>query len=134
MKVLIDSDVCLDLLTARKPHYNHAKILFSRIEDGQIEAVVSAESYSNMFYILTKFYTSEKVLPKFKILRSLTSVGTLSGRIVDQALNSGWKDFEDALQYFCAKTAGCDAIITRNTDDYGQSSLPVFTSYGYLNQ
>jgi hypothetical protein len=53
--------------------------------------------------------------------------------IVVQALNSGFKDFEDALQNFAAiKSGNIDVIITRNVKDYTKSKIGVLTPEGYL--
>jgi len=48
----------------------------------------------------------------------LVSVSTVDEEIVDLALNSGWSDFEDALQYYSALNSGCGVLITRNLSDY----------------
>lgn len=133
-KILIDSDICLDFITARKPHYKSAQKLFWTVENKELKAFVSPESFSNMFYVLREYHTSQKIINQLKNLRSLVSVTVLSSIIIDLALDSGWKDFEDAIQYHSALESECDAIITRNTSDFKKSEIPVFTAYGYLNK
>ena len=53
--------------------------------------------------------------------------------IIIQALNSGFNDFEDALQNFAAIKSGfIDAIITRNVKDYFKSDIGILTPEGYI--
>ena len=52
--------------------------------------------------------------------------------VVEQALSSGFTDFEDAMQYFSAKKWGADIIITRNKKDFQKSQLPVYEPMEYL--
>lgn len=133
-KILIDSNVCLDFITGRKPHHNYAQKLFWTVEDRKLKAFVSPESFSNMFYVLRKFHPAKKIISHLKNLRSLVSVSVFSPTVIDSALDSNWNDFEDAIQYYCAVESECNAIVTRNTSDFKESEIPVFTAYGYLNK
>jgi|AntRauTorcE11897_2_1112592.scaffolds.fasta_scaffold57119_1 predicted nucleic acid-binding protein len=134
MKALIDSDVCLDFITGRKPHFNTSTKLFNEIYESELTAVASPDSFLTMFYILRQQYDAKKVIPKLKALRSLCSVLPLTEKHIDLALDSGWDDFEDAMQLFCARAANCNAIITRNVKDFSKSSLPVFTPFDFLDR
>lgn len=131
-KILIDSDVCLDSITARHPWAEEADRLLQAVEDKEVAGVVSAESFSNMFYILRKFSSGPRAIDQLKKLRSIVEVGTLNTATVDRALSSGWTDFEDALQWYCAEEANCDLIITRNTPDYSEADLPTMTPAEFL--
>jgi predicted nucleic acid-binding protein len=133
-KILIDSDVCLDFLTGRKPHHNYAQKLFWNIENSELSAFVSPESFSNMFYVLRKFYSPQKIISHLKNLRSFVTIAVFSPKVIDSALDSGWNDFEDAIQYYSALESECNAIITRNTSDFKKSEIPVYTAYNYLNK
>ncbi len=134
MKILIDSDVCIDFLTGRSPHFMYAQKLFWKAENNQLDAVVSPESFSNIFYVLRKFYTSEHIIKKLNGMRSLVEVANLNGSVIDQALNAGWSDFEDAIQHFYAIDSSCEAIITRNVRDFKKAKLQVFTPFELIEQ
>lgn len=134
MKLLIDSDACLDFLTGRMPHYIHAKRLFGEMEAGSWEGLVSPHSFSNMFYILNQEHPVEKVISKLKMLEKIITIATLSGPEINSALGSGWNDFEDAIQYYCARENGCETIITRNWKDFTHSRLPVLSPQEFLAQ
>ena len=51
-----------------------------------------------------------------------------------EALNSKFKDKEDALQYYTALYHGADYFITRNTKDYKHKTiaLPVFSPQEFM--
>jgi len=134
MKVLIDSDVCIDFLTGRAPHFTYAQKLFWKAEEKLLDAVVSPESFSNIFYLLRKFYNVELIVTKLSEMRSLVEVEDLRGSAIDQALLAGWSDFEDAIQHFYAIDSSCEAIITRNARDYKKAKLQVFTPFEFIEQ
>lgn len=131
-KILVDSDVCLDSITARYPFSVEADQLLQAVEDGLIVGVVSAESFSNMFYILRKLSSSAEAIEQLKNLRSIVQIGHLKPSTIDNALDAGWTDFEDALQNFSAVESNCDAIVTRNKSDYKQSTIRVLTPFEVL--
>ena len=62
----------------------------------------------------------------------LVNVVAVDDAIVEQALHAGFTDFEDALQYFCALSARCSGLITRNVRHYRKSSIRVVTAEGYF--
>lgn len=133
-KILIDSDVCLDLITVRYPFFQEANRLFSLVENGNFEGVISADSFSNIYYILRKFSNSSKAREQIKNLRKITNVGEIRTSSIDSALASEWNDFEDAIQHACAVENECDAIISRNKQDYKKAELPVLTAMEFLQK
>ena len=134
MKILIDGDVCIDFLTGRAPYFTYAQKLFWRAENNQLDAVVSPESFSNIFYVLRKFHTAEHITTKLREMRSLVEVTDLRGSVINQALDAGWNDFEDAIQYFYAIDSSCEAIVTRNARDYKKAKLKVYTPFEFIEQ
>lgn len=134
MKILIDSDVCLDSITDRYPFSQDATRLLQLAEDNKVDAILSAESFSNMFYILRKLSSSKDAIVLLKKLRSIVNVGQVTQSVIDEALDSGWNDFEDAIQYNCAVIENCDFIISRNLPDFKQATLPVFTPPDFLKK
>ena len=130
--VFIDTDVCLDVLTERQPFYQAAAQLFSLVDRKKIIAGVSSLSFSNIHYILRQEHSaaeSRRILSRFK---SLVEVLAVDDKIVELALQSTFKDFEDALQYFTAIEYSSGIIITRNLKDYKQAAIPVMTAESFL--
>jgi hypothetical protein len=88
---------------------------------------------SNVYYLLRQTSTHEKVIEKLKQLITITEVLTTDKEVILKALNSNFKDFEDALQNYSAELNGLiDVIITRNVKDFKNSSLGVMTPDNYL--
>ena len=70
-KVFVDTDVCLDLLSGRKPFNKTAEVLFSLADSGIIKIYVSSLSFANIDYVLRSQYSttnSRQILAKFKTL------------------------------------------------------------------
>lgn len=132
-KVLIDSDVILDSLFDREPFADFATEIFSFCESGKIQGFLTPLIYSNVYYLLRKVATHEKVIDKLKQLLSITDVLSMNKEVVQNALNSQFKDFEDSLQNSSAELNGqIDIILTRNLKAYKKSNIAIFTPETYL--
>ncbi len=132
--VFVDTDIVLDLLGNRKPFYRHAAELFTIADRSEITIFVSSLSFSNLNYILSKQYSANqarKILMKFK---TLVTVLSASDKVVELALLSDFKDFEDALQYFTALENGVTLLLTRNLKDYKTAGIPIMTAEQYLKK
>ena len=132
-KVLIDTDVILDFFFDRQPHSINAAIIFSLCERKLIEGYVTPVIISNTYYLLRRTAKHEKVVEKLKQLFTITIVLKMDGYVVESALNSDFKDFEDALQNYSAINNGeIEVIITRNVKDFKKSEIGVLTPESYV--
>ena len=132
-KVLIDTDVILDLFFDRKPFSDDSAKILSLCENGKIKGFVTSIMISNIYYLLRKTAKNEKVIEKLKMLLKIIDIITTDKKAVENALNSEFKDFEDALQNFSAQnTNEIKVIITRNTKDYKTSKLSIMNPETYL--
>jgi predicted nucleic acid-binding protein len=130
--LLVDTNIIIDLLSKREPFYNFAAILFSLADKKLVKLNLSSLSFANTHYILTREIPeneTREVLRKFKIL---VNVLALDDKIIDLSLNSNFKDFEDAIQYYSAIENNLDGIITRNRKDFRKSKIPVLTPEEYI--
>lgn len=133
-KVFVDTDIILDLLGAREPFYKSAAILFSKADNNKVKIYVSSLSFANLNYILSKQYSANqarKILLKFKALVNVLSV---SDKIIDLALSSDFKDFEDGTQYFTAIENNIDIFLTRNLKNFKNAKVSVMTAEQYLKR
>jgi predicted nucleic acid-binding protein len=131
-KLFIDTDIILDLLTAREPFYEYAATLFSLADNGKVSLHFSSLSFSNLNYMLSKQYSAaqaRKLLSKFK---TIVKVLAVDEKITELALSSDFKDFEDALQYYTAIANNIKMLVTRNLKDYKHADIPVMTAEQYL--
>jgi predicted nucleic acid-binding protein len=133
IKVLIDTDVILDFFFDRKPFSDEASVILSLCEQGEIQGFVTPVLISNVYYLLRKTATHEKVIANLKKLLSIIEICNIDKGVVLQALQSEFNNFEVALQNFSARNqAEIKLIITRNTKDYKTSLLSILTPNAYL--
>lgn len=131
-KVFVDTDVCIDLLSGRKPFNKTAEILFSLADNKKVKIYVSSLSFSNIDYILRSKYSSthsRQLIGKFK---TLVSVLAVDSKTIDLAIASDFNDFEDAIQHSCAIENNLTTIITRNVKDYKKASITVLTPETFI--
>ncbi len=131
-KLFLDTNVILDLLGEREPYYDSIAKLASLADEEVLVLVVSPLSFATLNYFISKFESAQMAREKLRKFKIICEVCNLNEHIIEKGLNSDFKDFEDALQYFSAVDSGCDIIITRNGKDFKKSLLPVFTAEEYL--
>jgi predicted nucleic acid-binding protein len=131
-RLFVDSDIILDLLLKRQPFFPPTVRLFLLVQDGDVKGYTSPLVFSNLAYVLRKHISPEEVRPALSKLRALLRVIPIDDKILDMALASSFKDFEDAIQYHAALAFGVDAILTRNKKDYKTSTLPIFSAKEYV--
>lgn len=131
--IFSDTDIILDLITGRIPFSEEASILFSLIEKHKIISHTSSLTFSNVYYVLRKYASHQKVISRLKELADLLEILTVDERIINKALQSDFKDFEDAIQYCTAQSnPQIRVFITRNIKDYRKAELPVMTPGTFL--
>lgn len=131
--ILIDTDVILDFLFDRKPFSDDSAKLLSLCEKGEIKGFVTAIMLRNIYYLLRKSAKHEKVIESLKSLLLILDISVTNRQAVQNALDSDFKDFEDALQNFSAQMEkDITIIVTRNIKDYKTSSLSIMTPETYL--
>lgn len=131
-RVFIDTDVCIDLLSGRKPFNKAAEIIFSMAESKKIRLFVSALSFSNIDYVLRSQYSGEYSRQIIGTFKTLVQVLPVDSKTIDLAIASNFNDFEDAIQYNCAIENNLTVLITRNVKDYKKATISVLTPESYL--
>jgi len=133
MKVLIDSDVILDLLIDRKPFSKESLDILSWCEKGRITGYWTPVIISNVYYILSKYASEKMARSTITELNEILEVVSINKSVINLALESKFKDFEDALQNYSAElNLEIEAIITRNENDYKLSKLSVFSPTDFI--
>jgi predicted nucleic acid-binding protein len=130
--LFLDTNIILDLLANRMPFYTEAAKLFSLADKKKLKLSISSLCLADAHYILSRQNPEmevRNVLRKFKVL---VNVLPLDDKITDLALNSEFRDFEDAIQYYTAIENDQDLIITRNQQDFKESKLPVMTAGEFI--
>ncbi len=126
--IFVDTNVLIDFLVDRQPFSESATYLLNQALKGKLKLYVSADSMSNIYYILKRFNTHYSTIKQLKEMETLIEIVDVTKRIIKLALDSEFKDFEDAIQYYCAVSNDkIDAIASRNTKDFKLSKLPVLS-------
>ena len=132
-KVLIDTDVILDFFFDRKPFAKYATEILNLCEENKLSGFTTPVIISNVYYLLRKTAKHDIIVEKIKQLLSIIEIIKMDKNAVFNALNSDFKDFEDALQNFSAIENGeIKIILTRNIKDFKKSELAIFTPETYL--
>jgi predicted nucleic acid-binding protein len=131
--IFIDTDVIIDFLIDREPHSREAAIIFTLIEQKKLKGYVSSLTFSNLYYVLRKIESHNKVIAKLDSISRLLTILKVDQQTIKYAIASGFPDFEDSIQYNCALDyKKIDVLITRNIKDYKGSEIPVMTPADYL--
>ena len=133
LKIFTDSDVILDVLAKRDPFYNNSSEVLSLVENKKIIAFTSPIVIANIFYILRKLKSKEFALESLRKLKLFMKVIPVEETHIDKALAAGFKDFEDAIQYYASMDKKLEFIITKNKEDYKLSKISVCTPAEFLN-
>jgi len=123
MKVLLDTNVVLDVLLDRKDFSSQAKQIFHNCIYGIYEGCLSASAITDIFYMLSQVIEH----PQSEIKKLLNVVTVLDVTLNDckYALDLGLDDYEDAVIYSVAKNNKIDIIVTRNTKDFPKTNYEI---------
>jgi predicted nucleic acid-binding protein len=134
MRVLLDTDVVLDVVLAREPFVAASAAVWVAHEQQRIEALVSAITPVNTFYIVRRIRGAAVAREAVEHLCQTFRICPIDDAVVHTALALSFADVEDAVQAAAATAAGLDAMVTRNTADYTGAPLPVLTPDELLAQ
>ena len=134
-EIFIDTNVILDLLLGREPQADHANNLFQYAIRHDIVLNICSFSYATVYYILRKQLSHDNVLNDLRWLSSLVKCLSVTENVIQQALQSQFNDFEDAIQYFCAlQVPNCEAIISRDRRGFQLSAIPAISPNEFLSK
>ncbi len=131
-KLFLDTNIILDFLGERENFYEPAAKLMTLADKKQIEIFTTTTSITNAFYILSKFEGQKTAWEKVRKFKLICGISVADDEVVEKALNSDFKDLEDALQYFSAVATNCKIIITRNEKDFKNALIPVMDAENFL--
>ncbi|MUL37884.1 type II toxin-antitoxin system VapC family toxin [Gloeocapsopsis dulcis] len=134
MKILIDTNIVLDLLLEREPFIESAIALFEQIEQGKLVGYIAATTITNIFYIIRKAESRETAIAAIQRILTGLQLCAVDRTVVATALNIGLKDFEDSIQLACAVLNYLDGIVTRDLKDFSNANFPIWSISDTLAQ
>ena len=133
MKILLDTNIVLDVLMDRMPFSDTAVELFSKVEEGNIIGYLCGTTITTVYYLAAKTLGAARAQEEIKKLLTLFEVAPVNRLVLESALAVDFNDFEDAVIHEAACHVGADAIITRNLKDFKKSRISVYTSEELAN-
>ncbi len=132
-KIFLDTNIVIDFLGERNGFYDLSARILTLADKKKIKVYTSPTSIANCYYILSRNENSKIVLEKIRKFKLLCGISIMNDEVIEKAINSDFKDFEDSMQYFSALETNCDIIITRNEKDFKNALIPVMNPESYLN-
>lgn len=131
-RLMLDTNVVLDLLLDRAPFATAAAALFDRVESGAIDGLLCAATLTTVQYLAARSIGRTASVQAIRDLLTLFEVAPVHRSVIERALVSPITDFEDAVLAESAALAGAQAIVTRNARDFRPGALPVYTPDEWL--
>ena len=132
MKVFVDTNVLLDVLARREPFFADSARIWSLAERGIIEGQVSVISFNNIYYVVRRAANRKVADQALRLIRNVFTAVPLSAQILSQAIDAGFSDFEDAIQFHSAVHAGAFCLVTRDTGHFPEAGLTVLSPAEFL--
>jgi len=126
-RVLIDTNVVLDVLLERKPYLAASAAVWDAVESGGAEGYLAAHAITTIHYLAQKQLGTRRAKRVIASLLQVFRVAAVDGDVLRDALQYETQDFEDAVSAAAAQATGCEAIVTRDPKGFRASGLPVLT-------
>jgi len=134
LRVIVDTNIVLDVLLKREPFVKDAVDIFCLAEESRIDAFLCATTITTIDYLLSQSLKTSQARDALRKLIALFEIATVNRLVIERALGSKINDFEDAILAEAGQMAGVDSIVTRNTKDFAGASLKVFDPKEFLSQ
>ncbi len=134
MRVLLDTNVILDVLIDRRPYSTDAARVLSLIEGGLLQGLLCATTITTIDYFLSQSLSRRDARRHLAQLIRVFDIAAVNRSVIEGAFASRIVDFEDAVLEQAAIKAGAQAIITKNTTDFVHATIKVLDPRQYLAQ
>lgn len=133
MRILLDTNIVLDLFLDREPFSEDAAKIFSKIESGEIKGYLCTTTVNTISYFLQKSLSPQVFQNTLKDILSMFEIAEVNKRILMTAQSSVFNDYEDAVIHESARKIKAEAIITRNKKDFANSKIAIYNSKEFLS-
>ncbi len=132
MKVLLDTNVVLDLLLACKPFADEARAIFVLVENQEIEGYLCATSVTTLHYLIEKETDKTEADEIIGMLLGLFGVAPVTHEVLSDASVRNGGDYEESVIYTSAERMHIDFIITRDKKGFSSSRISVLSPKAFL--
>lgn len=133
-RVLLDTNIILDFALKRENFFENSKQILDLAYNKLITAYISATTITNIYYIAKKQKGREETIEFISSMLEFLEIAAVDKRVVLEALELDFKDFEDAIQDCSAANINIPIIITRNEADFKNSTLQIYTPEQFLRE
>ena len=133
MKILIDTNVILDITLERQPFFEQSARLFKTVLQSDVGIFITATTITDLYYIIRKAKNREVALNFIKDLLKFTEIAAVDRNVIMEALKLDLADFEDAIQVSAANDKNVNIIVTRNEADFSNSNMEVYSPKSFLD-
>lgn len=134
MKIVIDTNIIIDILQKREPFFADSFLAVQKAISNEIVCLLSASAATDIYYIMKRVLGSNsKARNELMYLSMMVSFIDVLGSDIQAALTSPLSDFEDAVVDAIASRTGASYILTRNVKDYSNSNVPAITPREFLD-
>ena len=135
MRILIDTNVILDILQKREPFFADSYRALRKAIESDSECLLSASAATDIFYMLRKALGSaQQAKEQIEQLAQIVSFADVQGMDIHTALMREMPDFEDAVVDAVAERNGASYILTRNIKDFAGSVVPAILPVDFLDK
>jgi predicted nucleic acid-binding protein len=127
MRILVDTNVVLDVLLKRDPWTVSASAMWKAIDDGQLVGYITASTITDIFYVARRLTALDTAQEAVQTCLDAFEICAVDRQILERAINLAGKDFEDNLQIACAEADDLDAIVSRDLEGLASTSITVLT-------
>jgi predicted nucleic acid-binding protein len=122
-KVLVDTNIVLDVLLDRHPHVGGSVKVWAAIESGSAQGLLAAHAVTTIHYLVRKQLGIARAKRTISAMLRVFGVATVDAAVIQLALELPLSDFEDAVTAAAAQFAGCDYIVTRDPKGFRASGI-----------
>ncbi len=134
MRIMIDTNVVLDVLLRRAPFFDTSKAVLRLCEERKAEGFISASAVTDLFYLARKALGNlDDTYRAIGSVMNIVKILTVTNDDVIRAFQMKAKDFEDCLLAVCAQSNRCGGIVTRNEKDFLAFGIALYTPEEFLS-
>ncbi|MCL2024850.1 MAG: PIN domain-containing protein [Coriobacteriia bacterium] len=127
MRILIDTNVVLDVLLSRAQHIRDSASVLSKIRSGEADGYLAAHTVTTIYYLACKRIGDQKTREFLEELVKFFRIARVDEYVIESALASPFADFEDAVVHEAGDASDVLAIVTRDKAGFAQATIPVFS-------
>jgi predicted nucleic acid-binding protein len=127
LRVLIDTNVVLDVMLDRAPFAAASAELLSRVEAGELIGCICATTVTTIHYLAARAAGTERAVGEVRKILSLFEIASVNRAVLETALKLGFADYEDAVLHEAARQIGAQGIVTRNPRHFKKASVSIYS-------